>query len=160
MSERELWTKKVSVVKFVADTALTNKWREILDLFLSFCSFLVLPLHFLLSILHLPTFLVCLSFLFLILIIIVANQLAVLLIFEFTHLKGNKTCDIWCVFCDIYNLNFPPRLAMQLSWGQRQSSVLVSSGVCCVHQVPSSEIWNKDNVLQFWYQLQLVVFKK
>lgn len=64
MSERELWTKKVSVVKFVADIALTNKWRKILDLFLSFCSFLILPLHFLLLVLCLPTFLVCLSFLF------------------------------------------------------------------------------------------------
>lgn len=127
MSERELWNKKVSMVKFVADTALTNKWRKILHLFLSFCSFLILPLRFLLSVLNLPTSLFVFHFyLVLILFIIVLNQLAVLLIFELTHLKENKTCDIWCVFCDIYNLIFPSRLAMQLSWGQRQSSVLVS----------------------------------
>lgn len=64
--------------------------------------------------------------LFLVLFSIMPNHLAVLLIFEFTPLKESKTCDIWCVLCDIYNPNFPSRLAMQLSWGQRQSSVLVS----------------------------------
>lgn len=39
-------------------------------------------------------FLVCLSFLFGFNSLYQLNQLAVLLIFELTHLKENKTCDI------------------------------------------------------------------